>query len=437
MYTTRACFFIVASTFAFPILTGAQNQNANPNSSNGNSHWKVNGNSADTTKFIGTTNQADLILKTDGHEVVRFKTDSSTVFKGDVFLDKEKHFGNNALRYSVINPNGKVRGMERDLLISNLFGTGGSCIQFTDVNGNLTGYQAPIWSTSADNIGGILYTGDLCPARVGIGTSNPQAAFHITSAQGLDDFFRLGNYSITNPTSFEGLRYDKHHQLWFTEKNSLYSRNNGLNLGYNISKSLNGDFINSGLSNYTYNLFIGETGLSFDTWTQPLGSILGSSVSMFFIGNNAAGNPSVGIGTNNIEAGYLLDVVGRTSMDFLYIGGPQFGGSHIPVNNDDHVLFVNGSANFLEVWVRPSMDWPDYVFQTSYELMPLDSVENYISENGHLPNVPSAQEVEKNGIELGDGQAVLLRKLEELTLYIIELEKKQKALEAEIIELKK
>ena len=74
-------------------------------------------------------------------------------------------------------------------------------------------------------------------------------------------------------------------------------------------------------------------------------------------------------------------------------------------------------------------DWPDYVFEPNYELGTLNSLEQYIKAHKHLPEVPSANEVGKNGLDLGSMDATLLRKIEELTLHLIEQNKKQTALE--------
>ena len=76
-----------------------------------------------------------------------------------------------------------------------------------------------------------------------------------------------------------------------------------------------------------------------------------------------------------------------------------------------------------EVKVQLATCWPDYVFNKEYNLMPLNKVEAFITENQHLPNVPSAAEVEANGVNVGEMNATLLKKVEELTLYIINLQK--------------
>lgn len=67
--------------------------------------------------------------------------------------------------------------------------------------------------------------------------------------------------------------------------------------------------------------------------------------------------------------------------------------------------------------------WPDFVFSKDYELLSLYEVEQFIAENHHLPNVPSAAEVKANGIDLGEMNVILLQKVEELTLYILNLQR--------------
>lgn len=83
-------------------------------------------------------------------------------------------------------------------------------------------------------------------------------------------------------------------------------------------------------------------------------------------------------------------------------------------------LSVNGKINAKEVQVTAT-GWPDYVFEANYSLMTLHDLELFISENQHLPEIPSAEEVEERGISMADMDARLLKKIEELTLYVIEL----------------
>ncbi len=87
--------------------------------------------------------------------------------------------------------------------------------------------------------------------------------------------------------------------------------------------------------------------------------------------------------------------------------------------------------------VKTTSDWSDYVFDKKYKLMPLNEVERFVTENKHLPNVPSAEEVVKSGIDMAKMDAKLLEKIEELTLYLIELKKENLSIRAELNNLKK
>jgi len=89
----------------------------------------------------------------------------------------------------------------------------------------------------------------------------------------------------------------------------------------------------------------------------------------------------------------------------------------------------------VKVTLRSSSDWSDYVFEDNYELLSLEEVESHIEKNGHLPNVPSAEEVAKEGIDVAKMDAKLLEKIEELTLYLIEQQKQIKKLNAQVQKL--
>ena len=101
-------------------------------------------------------------------------------------------------------------------------------------------------------------------------------------------------------------------------------------------------------------------------------------------------------------------------------------------------LAVAGTKGIIaeEVTVKLQTNWPDYVFEKDYNLPSLKEVETYIKENGHLANIPSAKEVEEKGVKLGDVNAKLLQKIEELTLYTIQQEKQLEQQSKEIKELK-
>ena len=94
-------------------------------------------------------------------------------------------------------------------------------------------------------------------------------------------------------------------------------------------------------------------------------------------------------------------------------------------------LAVNGPIKAKSLILSQS-GWPDYVFDSAYHLLPLQEVERYIQMNKHLPGVPAASTVEKDGLSVGDAQAVMLKKIEELTLYVVAQQKELDELRKEV-----
>jgi hypothetical protein len=114
-------------------------------------------------------------------------------------------------------------------------------------------------------------------------------------------------------------------------------------------------------------------------------------------------NGSVGIGTVNPDAAYKLSVKGGIRCEKVVV----------------------------------EIGWADYVFHKDYKLMPLNELEKFISSNKHLPNIPAASEVETKGLDVGAVQAKQMEKIEELTLYIIEMNKKMKEQNERVAQLEK
>jgi hypothetical protein len=113
--------------------------------------------------------------------------------------------------------------------------------------------------------------------------------------------------------------------------------------------------------------------------------------------------------------------------------------SNVAINTTDtkgYKFAVNGDAIFNRAVVKLNSNWPDYVFSKEYKLPSLKVTEAFIKANGHLPNIPKANEVEKTGIDIGMHQTAMMEKIEELTLYIIEQNKKLEALEQKVAALK-
>lgn len=99
-------------------------------------------------------------------------------------------------------------------------------------------------------------------------------------------------------------------------------------------------------------------------------------------------------------------------------------------------LAVGGGIGARGFYVRAQgVAWPDYVFQASYRLRPLKEVGQFVRANGHLPEVPSAATVQAEGIELGSMNALLLKKVEELTLYLLAMQQENEALKERVRKL--
>ncbi|MCG2617754.1 hypothetical protein LZZ85_25860 [Terrimonas sp. NA20] len=103
------------------------------------------------------------------------------------------------------------------------------------------------------------------------------------------------------------------------------------------------------------------------------------------------------------------------------------GNVGIGVTNPAYKLTVDGTISGRKVRVTQE-SWADFVFEDNYKLPSLEDVREFIRKNKHLPEVPSEKEVRENGVDLGGMDAILLRKIEELTLYLIEIKEENKKL---------
>lgn len=124
-----------------------------------------------------------------------------------------------------------------------------------------------------------------------------------------------------------------------------------------------------------------------------------------------AGHDKIAFGYGNANA-FVEKITFFTGTGQVGLGTTNIGA---------YQLAVNGNIRTKEVIVETG--WADYVFAERYHLKPLEEVEAFIKQNNHLPNIPSAKEIEENGLHLGDVQKRMMEKIEELTLYVIELKK--------------
>jgi hypothetical protein len=186
---------------------------------------------------------------------------------------------------------------------------------------------------------------------------------------------------------------------------------------------------------------------------------------------------NVGIGTTTPSVYYKLDVVGAAKASLIEINsGTEDGGRLIfrseghpewRVRNANGLGFFPGEGNPTSLWLDNSgtvgigvqyteghkmkvagsvratsfvangNTWADYVFDPGYHLPSLPEVKNYITQHHHLPDVPSTEEVKKDGVNISDNQVLLLKKVEELTLYAIDQNEKLQLIEKKLNDLMK
>jgi hypothetical protein len=238
-------------------------------------------------------------------------------------------------------------------------------------------------------------------------------------------------------------------------------------LSNNYDTQLSSDYGPNGGNHISYRTRNGDAS-TWNPWYEL--AIRGSNT---FSGNQII-NGIVGIGTTTPNSLTVLDVNGRASVrSILYVNdvmggnggdiriGPNTGGPSstifmiggvdasevmrvnynknvgIGTITPDEKLTVKGKIHTQEVRVDMAGPLvPDYVFANDYKLKSLQEVEEFIKENKHLPEIPSAQEIEKNGLMLAEMNMNLLKKIEELTLYSIEQNKRIESQATEIESLK-
>lgn len=308
------------------------------------------------------------------------------------------------------------------------------------------------WAGPNNTTGTIYRSG-----KIGIGSSNPQGLVSIST-----------NYTTTAQGNFSELTLDNNGSTNFygSSLRNIYTRNNPnfLNprLAFLVQKTdtdkyqdlmermtilgngnvgigtsdpaalldVRGSFklgVDANIGGRVYSIGFSRVG-SAQLYGEAAGGLLlggdGTGYDMAILPNG-----NVGIATGNPTQ--KLHVNGTTLTNKLYIG------SITDAKASTNLLAVAGSAIFEKVSVKLYGVWPDYVFQPEYNLMSLKEVERFIDKNKHLPNIPSAEEMQASeGMDLGEMNLKLLEKVEELTLHLIEMQKKIEKLDEELSHLR-
>ena len=209
------------------------------------------------------------------------------------------------------------------------------------------------------------------------------------------------------------------------------------NVGVGISTPLAKLHVNSGAnSTYASILATSDEGNSLvvsSLSTHPTYTKVFSLTHEYFNSSSCRNNGAINFYRGGSERGGFLsfDTDGQERLRI-----DEWGKLGIGTTSPDQMLTVKGKIHAEEVIVDLNVPLADYVFARDYELMPLHQVEQYVQENSRLPEMPSAAEVKEKGMGMGEMQNKMLQKIEELTLYVIQQDKRIKALEEENQRLK-
>lgn len=358
--------------------------------------WKLSGNTVTTDSRLGTNNGYDMIFETANLERMRLSDAgyfgigvinplAALHVAGEFRMDGNIRLGDfvdaaaEPFRYTYVDNEGILKAGPIENLLAAL--TVADC---SLLPGGL--FPAPFWASQAGEQYGIIYTGFSCHARVGIGTNTPRSRLDVSGG------IFANSILIGNP-SYNG------------------------SLGRLTVTS------NSDNSNQTYLNITNSGNTVFTAWEN--------TDAPFTI-------------RNGLAAKDYLHLHPSGAIDFNFFGA-ELGGIALALRKvDPQTHEVTDIANLTTdgkwwcqgVVVKHVPFWGDFVFDKEYDLKPLSLVEQYITVNHHLPDLPSAQEVSENGIAVEEMIRLLTIKVEELTLHAIAQKKEIETLKAQMNEYK-
>ena len=395
-----------AGTYTFD-GTAWQPSNARVGAASSAGAWDKQGNAIDGTDFLGTTNDFPLIFKTAGQRSGYLSSNNSSLFLGFLSGGNSTTGANTGIGFGTLQ--NLTSGTDNialgaGTLIQNQSGNYNVAIGNNTLQDNQTGGGNLAIGTFAlqKNINGINNIG------IGLNSLTVSTTGSYNTAIGSETLKSNESGGINVAIGLNSLNKNRiGNENLAIGINSLYTNTAG---SQSVAIGANSGYLATG----SRNVFIG-----YNSGYNETGSDL------LYLSNRNTPNPLI---KGNFDLNWLK--VNSKTAGFLAVG--DFDAVNpMPTPTGYRLIVQDGIlTEKLKVALRTDgLNWADYVFDPSYKLMPLEEVENYTKANKHLPNVPSADEITKEGIDVAKISKMFMEKIEELTLHVIQLNKRINELE--------
>ncbi|SDQ11447.1 hypothetical protein SAMN05421664_0558 [Chryseobacterium soldanellicola] len=361
-----------------------------------NAQWSLTGNAGTNpgTNFIGTTDNQPLVFKTNNQEWIKLTTTGRVIFQN---IDGGLGWNNNLF---LGGGNDTATG-----LANTAVGLGALTSQSTGIANSAFGVNAGRNISTASSNTAI---GTNTMMNGNIGNANTAVGGNALSGPGtLTENTAIGMASMARYTASPTDNASGNTALGFGSLGYIFNGIGNVGLGKRAMGGLLSGVNNIAIGNMTADNLVGGNNNIYIGNVQAISTSSNNELNInnWIVGNNG----TIGIGqfTNQLPA------------------------DGVAADGETYKLFVKDGIKTekIKVDISGNNGWADYVFEKNYQLMPLNDLDQFISKNGHLPEVPTTKEAIEKGIELKEMNILLLKKIEELTLYTIEQQKRIEALE--------